>query len=167
MKQHFMLIYFALLICSCNNNVDKGKQPESDTIAFVESTTPENVQVQTQPSEEPITPTIEVKPQQKQQTSEAKTFLQMVEGLPNNIDLLGVWQMMPQVYTALYQQNGRYYMQDIYMSRCTYGEQERMIRISSRRFRFADDTGEVFEIADGVMNGYSYGDLACQWVQVM
>lgn len=91
----------------------------------------------------------------------------MVEGLPNNIDLLGVWQMMPQVYTALYQQNGRYYMQDIYMSRCTYGEPERMIRISSRRFRFADDTGEVFEIADGVKNGYSYGDLACQWVQVM
>ena len=58
-------------------------------------------------------------------------------------------------------------MQDIYMDRCTYGDKEQMIKLSSRRFRFADDTGEVFEIAGGVMNGYSFGDLACQWVQVM
>lgn len=167
MKQYIMLIVFALLICSCNNKADEANQVECNPIAIVEPTAQYAPQAQTQQSEETITPAIETEPQPTQQVSTAKTLQQMIEGLPNNINLFGVWQMMPQAYTTLYQQNGRYYMQDIYMDRCTYGDKEQMIKLSSRRFRFADDTGEVFEIAGGVMNGYSFGDLACQWVQVM
>lgn len=162
-----MLIIFALLICSCSKKADDVKHAESKPIAFVETATQDVVQIQTQPSEDPITPAIEIEPQPQQQNTRAKTLQQMIEGLPNNINLIGVWQMMPQAYTALYQQNGIYYIQDIYMNRCIYGDKERMVKLSSRRFRFADDTGEVFEIANGVMNGYSFGDLACQWTQVM
>ena len=169
MKQYILVIIFALLICSCSKKADDVNQAESKPIAIEETATQEVVQIQTQPSEEPTTPAIEIKPQPQpqQQNTKAKTLQQMIEGLPNNINLFGVWQMMPQAYTALYQQNGIYYMQDIYMDRCTYGDKERMVKLSSCRFRFADDTGEVFEIANGVMNGYSFGDLACQWTQVM
>lgn len=149
------------------NQTTHVKKPHKP-IVIIEPTEQEEVaQIEAQPSEVTPVQSSEIEPQPTSQNQKAKTLHQMIEGLPNNINLLGVWEMMPLAYTALYQQNGVYYMQDIYMDRCTYGDKQRMVKISSYRFRFNDDTGEVFEIANGVMNGYSYGDLACQWTQVM
>ena len=164
-----LVVIFGVLhvISSCNSKPDNTSPSEAESIAIGENVAEEAVCMQSQSNAVTRTPTTETESRPAQMSPQTKTLQQMIEGLPNNINLFGVWQMMPQAYVTLYQQNGSYYMQDIYMDTYTYGNKERMIKLSSSRFRFNDDTGEEFEIANGMMNGYSFGDLACQWRQVM
>ena len=98
----------------------------------------------------------------------SKNWLEMVKEMPDNICIVGVWEMIPgRAYTTIYKKGSVYFMQDLFTENGIYGEAEKLVKQSANSYRFLEDTGETFEISDNYMNGYIEGDLSCQWLRVM
>lgn len=101
-------------------------------------------------------------------TVQGKTLLDMVNGLGKDIKRVGVWEMIPDLaYTVIFEENGRYFMQDIYMDRCKYGDKEEMKKSGGYTYRFLEETGESFVVRGEMLFGYSDDALACRWPQVL
>jgi hypothetical protein len=97
-----------------------------------------------------------------------KTLQDMVNGLGRNINRVGVWEMIPDLaYTVIFEENGRYFMQDIYMDRCKYGDKEELKKSGGYTYRFKEDNGESFVVRGELLFGYSDDALACRWPQVL
>ena len=76
--------------------------------------------------------------------------------------------MIPDLaYTVIFEEDGKYFMQDIYMDRCKYGDKEELKKSGEYTYRFKEDNGESFVIKGEMLFGYSNGALACKWPQVL
>lgn len=113
-------------------------------------------------------PTIPYVEPLKEDSTQVKTLQDMVDSFGKNIDRIGVWEMIPDLaYTVIFKENDRYFMQDIYMDRCKYGDKDELKKTGPHTFRFKEDTGESFVIKGEMLFGYSDDALACRWPQVL
>ena len=113
-------------------------------------------------------PTIPYAEPLQKDTIQDKTLQDMVNGLGKNINRTGVWEMIPDLaYTVIFEENGRYFMQDIYMDRCKYGDKEELKKSGGYTYRFKEENGESFVVRGEMLFGYSDDALACQWPQVL
>jgi hypothetical protein len=99
---------------------------------------------------------------------QSKTLQDMVSGIGRNINRVGVWEMIPDLaYTVIFEEDGKYFMQDIYMDRCKYGDKEELKKSGNYTYRFMEENGESFVIKGEMLFGYSDDALACRWPQVL
>ena len=113
----------------------------------------------------PTTPYVEPL---KDDSANGKTLQDMIDGLDKDVNRIGVWEMIPELaYTVIFKENGKYFMQDIYMDRCKYGDKEELKKSGRYTYRFKEDNGESFVVRGEMLFGYSNGALACKWPQVL
>lgn len=113
----------------------------------------------------PITPYVEPL---RENSAHGKTLQDMIDGLDKDVNRIGVWEMIPKLaYTVIFKENGKYFMQDIYMDRCKFGDKEELKKTGTYTYRFMEENGESFVIKGEMLFGYSNGALACKWPQVL
>jgi hypothetical protein len=113
-------------------------------------------------------PTIPYAEPLQKDSIQSKTLQDMVNGIGRNINRVGVWEMIPDLaYTVIFEEDGKYFMQDIYMDRCKYGDKEELKKSGNYTYRFMEENGESFVIKGEMMFGYSDDALACRWPQVL
>ena len=113
----------------------------------------------------PTTPYVEPL---KDDSANGKTLQDMVNGLGKDINRVGVWVMIPDLaYTVIFEEDGKYFMQDIYMDRCKYGDKEELKKSGEYTYRFKEENGESFVVRGELLFGYSDDALACRWPQVL
>lgn len=104
----------------------------------------------------------------RENSAHGKTLQDMIDGLDKDVNRIGVWEMIPELaYTVIFKENGKYFMQDIYMDRCKFGDKEELKKTGTYTYRFMEDNGESFVIKGEMLFGYSNGALACKWPQVL
>lgn len=113
-------------------------------------------------------PTIPYAEPLQKDSIQSKTLQDMVNGIGRNINRVGVWEMIPELaYTVIFEEDGKYFMQDIYMDRCKYGDKEELKKSGNYTYRFMEENGESFIIKGEMLFGYSDDALACRWPQVL
>lgn len=113
-------------------------------------------------------PTIPYAEPLQKDSIQSKTLQDMVNGIGRNINRVGVWEMIPDLaYTVIFEEDGKYFMQDIYMDRCKYGDKEELKKSGNYTYRFMEENGESFIIKGEMLFGYSDDALACRWPQVL
>lgn len=113
-------------------------------------------------------PTIPYAEPLQKDSIQSKTLQDMVNGIGRNINRVGVWEMIPDLaYTVIFEEDGKYFMQDIYMDRCKYGDKEELKKSGNYTYRFMEENGESFVIKGEMLFGYSDDALACRWPQLL
>lgn len=127
----------------------------STSIPSAENNKTSTVQASPQPTEPP-----------KQENS--VNILAMIKTIPDDVRIVGVFEVLTDNYQMIYCRKGIYYMQSICTAdNGTWGESERMVKTSSKSYRFYEDTGEEFYLTGYSLVGYADGAEACEWQQVI
>lgn len=163
----FATIVTALLfIGSCCNETfescssSKNEEPKE---AVVENTTSNISQSYEAPKEQTTTQVTET-PKQKSSVN----VLDMIKTIPDNVRIVGVFEAFTDCYQMIYCKKGVYYMRAIYTSdNGKWGDPERLVKTSSKSYRFYEDTGEEFVLTGYSLIGYFEGAEACEWQQLM
>lgn len=147
----------ALESCSSSRNEDTKETTEVATKHTNTSLTYET------PKEQSTTQTIETL---KQESS--VNILDMIKTIPDDVRIIGVFQADENVYQMIYCRKNKYYMQSIFtFDKGKWGDSERLIKLSSKSYRFYEDTGEEFHLTGYSLIGYFEGAEACEWQQIM
>lgn len=142
---------------SCSSSNDEEKKEVA-----VETTTTSVPQTYEAPKEQ----TTQVKAPQKQESS--VNVLDMIKTIPDNVRIVGVFEAFTDCYQMIYCKKGVYYMRAIFTSdNGKWGDPERLVKTSSKSYRFYEDTGEEFVLTGYSLIGYFEGAEACEWQQVM
>lgn len=109
-----------------------------------------------------------VQPVETPKQESGVNVLDMIKTIPDDVRIVGVFEVLTDNYQMIYCRKGIYYMQSICTAdNGTWGEAERMVKTSSKSYRFYEDTGEEFYLTGYSLVGYADGAEACEWQQVI